>query len=335
MNTTAKRNIGTNRGKARIWLEGKILEAAGWAKGTKFKATFGKDCIEYTKDDNGDRKVAGTETRPIIDTNTDKIKSSLGEKASKASIEIVGKTIRITAAALALAGITFGFFPQHAKAVLVACEYSGTVRDAFAAQGHDAVSCDLLPSDSPIGTHFQGDVTPLLEREWEILLGFPPCTFLTGAAAWALKDPDYERYPEVGYHQKVAEGTLTGAARRQARLEAGAFARLLWDSCDKVCIENPRGGLTKFIPDAHIQEIQPYDFGEDASKATCLRLKNLPDLVPTQYVEPRWVGGKPRWANQTDSGQNRLGPSKDRWKIRSKTFHGIAQAFATQWGSVI
>lgn len=216
--------------------------------------------------------------------------------------------------------------------VLIACEYSGAVRDAFIAKGHDAISCDLLPTDSP-GPHYHGDVFDIIGDGWDLIIAHPPCTFLTGAAAWALKDPDFIRYPGVGYHQKLKPGTLTGVARRAARQKAGEFAARIWKSGERVVIENPRGGLSGFITDGDLQEIQPYQFGEDASKATCLRLKGVPRLIPTKYFPPRIVNGRPYWSNQTGSGQNRLGPAGDRWKLRSTTYQGIADAMAEQWGN--
>lgn len=207
--------------------------------------------------------------------------------------------------------------------VLVACEFSGKVRDAFSAKGHDAWSCDLEPSLTP-GNHYQGDVRDLLDEEWDILIGHPPCTYLTIAAEWS--------YTDGPYHQKVKPETLVGAARRQARVEAVEFVKLLMSAkAHKIAIENPIGCLSRLIrkPD---QIIQPYQFGADASKATCLWLQGLPPLVPTQYVAPRMVDGKPRWANQTDSGQNRLSPSEKRSAERSVTYDGIALAMADQWG---
>lgn len=220
--------------------------------------------------------------------------------------------------------------------VLVACEYSGRVRQAFRERGHDAYSCDLLPAeDGETVFHIQDSFEHVIGKQfriWDMIIAHPPCTYLTGAAAWALKDPDYDRYPGVGYHQKVSPDTLTGAARRQARSEAGEFAQMIWACSDKVAIENPRGGLSKFIKDGDLQEVQPHQFGEDASKATCFRFKGLPRLTPTRHVPPRMVDGRPRWGNQTDSGQNRLSPSKDRWKERSRTYQGIADAMADQWG---
>jgi len=194
--------------------------------------------------------------------------------------------------------------------ILVACEYSGRVRDAFRAAGHDAWSCDLLPCDADPAFHIQGDVVPLLGQGWDLMVAHPPCTYLCSS----------------GLHwNKRVEG-------RQAKTEAALdFVRTLL-SCPipRVAIENPVGCISTRIrkPD---QTIQPWQFGHDASKATCLWLKGLPLLRPTAIISPRMVDGKPRWANQTDSGQNRLGPSADRWKIRSETYSGIATAMAQQW----
>lgn len=204
--------------------------------------------------------------------------------------------------------------------VLVGCECSGRVRDAFLVLGHDAWSCDLEPSNPP---HYRGDVMDLLANDWDLGIFHPPCTYLTCSAEWAYKDGPY--------HQQVKPGTLVGAARREAREEALAFAQALWSAPIKhIAIENPVGALSRLIGKA-TQTIQPYQFGDDASKATCLWLKNLPALRPTRYVEPRVVDGKPRWANQTDSGQNRLSPSDDRAALRSVTYQGIAAALASQW----
>jgi hypothetical protein len=197
--------------------------------------------------------------------------------------------------------------------ILVACEYSGRVRDAFRAAGHDAWSCDLLPCDADPAYHIQGDVVPLLGQGWDLMVAHPPCTYLCSS----------------GLHwNKRVEG-------RQAKTEAALdFVRTLL-SCPipRVAIENPVGCISTRIrkPD---QTIQPWQFGHDASKATCLWLKGLPLLRPTAIISPRMVAGRPRWANQTDSGQNRLGPSADRWKIRSETYSGIATAMAQQWGTL-
>lgn len=215
--------------------------------------------------------------------------------------------------------------------ILVACEYSGRVRDAFIRTGHDAMSCDLLPTDSP-GPHYQGDVMDIINDEWDIMIAHPPCTYLTCSAEWAYKDGPY--------HQNVKPDTLTGAERREARRDAVEFVRQLMAAPIKYkAIENPKGVLSKRIREPD-QYIQPYEYGDDASKITCLWLENLPPLVPTAFCVPRLAknsSGKGytfRWSNQTDSGQNRETPSDDRWKIRSTTWQGWADAMADQWGQL-
>jgi len=226
--------------------------------------------------------------------------------------------------------------------ILIACECSGVVRRAFRALGHDAFSCDLLPATDHSKYHYRTDaIKALLWKDWDMLIAHPPCDFLTNSAAWAYKDADFERYPGVGYHQKVKPGTLTGAARRAAREEAVTFFLALWNSkIPKIAIENPIGHMNTRL-DVRPQIIQPYQFGEDASKATCLWLKGLPPLVPTGYFPPRIVkypkdSGKmvKRWSNQTDSGQNCLSPSEDRASVRAVTYPGIAKAMASQWSNL-
>lgn len=231
--------------------------------------------------------------------------------------------------------------------VLVACECSGVVRNAFRALGHDAWSCDILPASDGDYHHMQMDVLIEFGRfnftgsdGWDLMIAHPPCDYLTSAAEWAYSDPDFERYPGVGYHQRVKPGTLTGAARREAREKAKAFFLAVWRApIHHIVIENPIGcmnthpELPNSLPGRQI--IQPHQFGEDASKATCLWLKGLPPLVGTGDFPPRLVqhNGKTvqRWSNQTDSGQNRLSPSDDRASVRAVTYPGIAKAFAAQW----
>lgn len=206
--------------------------------------------------------------------------------------------------------------------VLVACEFSGVVREAFRKKGHDAWSCDLLPSTDDSPFHLRGDVLAYLPRgnwgsfyppkpEWDLMIAFPPCTYLCGSGLhWNTRRP----------------------GRAEKTEEALDFVRTLLEcNIEKIALENPVGCISTRIrkPD---QTIQPYEFGHDASKKTCLWLKNLLKLQPTKMVPPRMVNGKPRWANQTDSGQNRLGPSEDRWALRSITYQGIADAMAEQWG---
>lgn len=198
--------------------------------------------------------------------------------------------------------------------VLIACEFSGTVRDAFLRRGHYALSCDLLPCESQAsGDHYQGDVRDILNDGWDLMIAHPPCTYLCSSGLhWNKRRPGRQALTE----------------------EALDFVRLLLDApIPRIALENPVGCIsTRIRP--YDQAIQPYEFGHDASKKTCLWLKNLPPLYQTAFVEPRIVNGRPRWGNQTDSGQNKLPPSKDRWAIRSETYLGIADAMATQWGNL-
>jgi len=187
--------------------------------------------------------------------------------------------------------------------VLVACEFSGTVRQAFRRLGHDAWSCDLLPADDG-GPHIQGDVTSVLGDGWDVMVAHPPCTHLASSGA---------RH----FHRKRLE-----------QREALEFVQCLLDAPIRfIALENPVGVISTAIrkPD---QIIQPYQFGHPESKKTCLWLKNLPPLEPSDVLPDRG-----RWENQTPSGQNRLPPSADRWKKRSLTYKGIAAAMAKQWGA--
>jgi hypothetical protein len=230
--------------------------------------------------------------------------------------------------------------------VLVACEESQEVCKAFRARGHEAYSCDLQEcSGGHPEWHIQDDVLKYLNEGWDLMIAHPPCTYLTNAAEWA--------YGDGPYHMNVKADTLTGSLRRQAREEALCFVRdLLNAPIKKKVIENPVGQISKRIfwylggdgparwevfPTKTIgcikpQIVQPHWFGDDASKATGLYLIGVPKLKPTQLVAPRMVDGKPRWGNQTDSGQNKLPPSDDRAKERSKTYPGLAAAMAAQWG---
>jgi hypothetical protein len=194
--------------------------------------------------------------------------------------------------------------------VLVACEYSGAVRDAFIRAGHYAASCDILPSESPLGDHYQCDVLTILDHGWDLMVAHPPCTFLCASGLhWNKRRPE----------------------RAQQTEDALDFVRQLLDApIDRIALENPIGCISTRIRKPN-QTIQPHQFGHDASKATCLWLKGLPLLTPTDQIAPRLVDGRKRWGNQTDSGQNKLPPSADRWKIRSETYQGIADAMANQW----
>lgn len=203
-------------------------------------------------------------------------------------------------------------------AVLVGCEFSGAVREAFRKRGFNAWSCDLLPAADASPFHIQDDVLKHLGHGWALGIFHPPCTYLCSSGLhWNTRTPG---------RQKLTD-------------EAVVFAAALLDApIERVALENPVGCLSKRIrPPSQI--IQPWQFGSDASKATCLWLKNLPPLVPTEHVYPRVVlhAGKfaLRWANQTDSGQNNLPPSDDRWALRSETYPGIAAAMAAQWGQTL
>ena len=196
--------------------------------------------------------------------------------------------------------------------VLVACEYSGIVRNAFLDAGHDAWSCDLLPTEQP-GPHITCDVLLVLREGWDLMIAHPPCTYLCSSGLhWNRRRPE----------------------RQEETEKALAFVRqLLSAPIPMIALENPIGCIGTRIQ-KYSQIIQPHQFGDDASKSTCLWLKNLPLLKPTSHVAPRIVDGKKRWGNQTDSGQNKLAPSDDRWKERSRTYKGIALAMAAQWGNV-
>lgn len=184
--------------------------------------------------------------------------------------------------------------------VLVACEYSGVVRDAFASRGHDAMSCDLLPTESE-GPHYQGDVRDVLDFPWDLMIAHPPCTHLSvsGARHFKSKQTDGRQQSAVSFFMALAKADIP-----------------------KIAIENP-----VCIMSSHwrkpCQTIQPWQYGHGETKATCLWLKNLPKLTPTNIVEGR------------EARIHKMPPSPDRWKERSKTFVGIAEAMASQWGGII
>lgn len=194
--------------------------------------------------------------------------------------------------------------------VLIACEFSGRVRDAFRALGHDAVSCDLLPTEAP-GPHYTGDVRDILADGWDLMIAHPECTYLCSSGLhWNRRRPE---------RQALTEGALD-------------FVRLLMAApIPRIAIENPVGCISSRIRKPE-QTIQPYQFGHPESKATCLWLKGLTPLVHTNVLSKPASG---RWDNQTPSGQNKLGPSADRWKLRAVTYEGIANAMAAQWGGTV
>lgn len=181
--------------------------------------------------------------------------------------------------------------------VLVACEYSGIVRDAFLRKGHEAMSCDLLPTENP-GPHYQGDVRDVLNYPWDLMIAHPPCTHLSVSGA-----KHFENKKQLGLQQ------------------AGVsfFMMLAKADIPKIAIENPISIMSS-VWRKPSQIIQPWQFGHGETKATCLWLKGLPKLVPTKIVEGR------------EARVHKLPPSEDRWKIRSRTYQGIALAMAGQWG---
>lgn len=225
--------------------------------------------------------------------------------------------------------------------ILIGYSACPLTQQAFQAAGHaETFTCDLLPPRGGQLRHLQCDVWGAVDRcTWDFGIFHPMCTVLTVSGAWAFKDPDFDRYPGVGYHQRVKAGTLTGAERRaQREIELENFRRLLALPFPAV-MENP---ATSFINTAirpPTQIIHPHQFGDDASKATGLWHNDaaiaagLPLLHHTRHVAPRMVNGLPRWSNQTDSGQNKLTPSENRWLERSKTYPGIAAALGAQYGT--
>ncbi|MGH9931716.1 MAG: hypothetical protein ACREA9_21140 [Pyrinomonadaceae bacterium] len=211
-------------------------------------------------------------------------------------------------------------------------------RAAFEAHDHDVWTCDILPARDGHSKHLQGDIWDFLFDDWDFGVLHPMCTFLTTSGAWALMDPDFVKYPVHGYHLKPNPEKLYGAERRAAQsIELENFRQLLRLPFP-VAIENPGTSAINTAIRKPDQVFHPYHFGDDASKGTGLWLtKGTPKLTidPAQYVQPRWClqeSGKilPRWANQTDSGQNKLPPREGRWLERSETYPGVAAAMS-QW----
>lgn len=196
--------------------------------------------------------------------------------------------------------------------VAVLCEYSGVVRDAFIARGHDAISCDLLPTDKP-GPHYQGDALDMLEQRWDLIIAHPPCTALTvaGNSTYGEGQPKYNE-----------------------RLASVKWTVDFWNACKKsakrVCMENPVGVLRRLGEMHAPQFIQPYQFGHMEQKKTGLFLHELPDLTPTNNVYDEMM----TLPKNVRERLHYLPPSADRWKIRSTTFSGIADAMAEQWGQL-
>ena len=190
--------------------------------------------------------------------------------------------------------------------VLIGCEFSGIVREAFTKKGHDVWSCDLLPTEIASKKHIQGDILEIINDEWDLIIAHPPCTHLSvsGASRWA---------------EKVADGRQPAAIK---------FVETIWDAknCEKLCIENPVGALTKRSKLPKPQYVQPFQFGHPEQKKTGLWLRGLDPLIPTKFID---VSGLPKNKVQR---LHYLPPSPDRWKLRSTTYQGIADAMASQWG---
>ena len=194
--------------------------------------------------------------------------------------------------------------------VLVACEYSGTVRDAFIERGHDAMSCDLLPTDVP-GPHYQGDVFDIIDESWDLMIAHPPCTYLCNSGVRWL-------HSQEGRWDQMMRG-------------AEFFRRLITSNIPRIAVENPimHTYAKAVIGRGPDQIIQPWLFGHKEKKATCLWLKGLPKLTPTTNLKTE-TDAMPIAQQQRIAWQS---PGKDRWKIRSMTFKGIANAMADQWGA--
>ncbi len=199
--------------------------------------------------------------------------------------------------------------------VLVACEYSGRVREAFRAKGHDAWSCDLLPADDDSPYHYEGDVLDIIDDGWDLMIAHPPCTYFTNSGVcW-----------------------LTGKNKIEGRWEhldeaAVFFNRLLDADIPKICVENPiphKYAIERIGGRKYTQLIQPYMFGHKETKATCFWLKGLDPLVPTTDLKAETMALPPRERQRL----HWLPPSPDRWKLRSVTYQGVADAMAEQWGS--
>lgn len=193
--------------------------------------------------------------------------------------------------------------------VLIACEFSGIVRDAFTKLGHDATSCDLLPSETP-GKHYQGDVMDIINDGWDLMIAHPPCTYLCNSGVrWLKGNPQ----------------------RFKMMLEAAQFfiTLLSWhEYIPKVCLENPIPHKHAKLP-AYDQIIQPYQFGHGEKKATCLWLKGLPKLQSFECVD--LFNDTVTHVSGREQKVHRMPPGKDRWKDRSRTYSGIAEAMANQW----
>jgi len=308
----------------------------------------------YVKNPEGKRKVAGTPERPIIDTNSDDIREAVGDervtvKLTGGLISIVKKAAKTVAAVAALfTSAVSSFFASPAPAnepqVLIACEESGTVRDAFARHGIHAVSCDLQPTRTNPDRHYQGDVRDLLHsQEWDLMIGHPECTGLAlsgirwHSSHWVKSKgvkPNAEGMAFIkaknggrGGWAPAREGawlwTEEEAAEKRAQRDRGLdFFKALWNApAKRICLEQPMSLVSRIMKKT--QTINPFDHGHGVRKVTWLYLKNLPQITPTNKVDGR----------ATDIWNASPGP--ERAKFRSKTFEGIAEAFASQWAPLL
>lgn len=220
---------------------------------------------------------------------------------------------------------------------LIACEFSGVVRDAFAAKGWDAWSCDLLPSEKP-GQHFEQDVLPVIEQRWDLVIAHPPCTYLCNSGVrWLYKNADAGFANILGRQTRCTKKVLDEKRLDAMHIACDFFAALYYSNAPKICVENPvmHGHAKQYLSRKHgigdqSQSVQMWEHGEPESKRTCFWLRGLPELKPSTDVHLEMM-------NRTTAERNRVhyaSPGKDRWKERSRTLQGIANAMADQWGNL-
>lgn len=238
--------------------------------------------------------------------------------------------------------------PKRPMRILVGCEFSGRVRDAFIARGHDAISCDLLDTDQP-GPHIMGDLLYHLQQPWDLIVAFPPCTYLASSQLWRClphHDPEGERWHNREESLEFVRNIANANSKRICfENPIGCIGtRLVWDDDMEEAVvrsyqeaEEARGKAKTSFPPAQV--VQPFEYGHPESKSTCLWLRGLPQLEPTNVLKIEehgyWHEGEQcwRWQNQTGKGGNKLGENAQgtRWKIRSLTYQGIADAMAERF----
>lgn len=195
--------------------------------------------------------------------------------------------------------------------ILIACEFSGIVRDAFIKRGYNAWSCDLLPTEK-LGPHIQGDVLKILDNGWDLMIAHPPCTHLAGSGAvWFKEKPSCLQEQALQFIRDLLNAPI-----------------------ERIALENPVGVISTKIRKPN-QIVQPYWFGDEAQKATCFWLKNLPKLKPTNIVDRGEIYITKKGKKRGGAWLMKLPPTKDRWKIRSRTFKGLAESMADQWGKIL